>query len=1509
MEQIIRAVLDGLESQEAVLLTWGNTQGFFTETELRNTISQVLQNHPLDANGLTSFGIVKVMIDRGLLLRHQQNGVSVFRTRMAEAVRLYSQLRQMFPKHGFNDNWRTAPTLVSDYRFLRRQRKYPKRDQPAAEVLQQLDEIAGFTSTHRQLLSALLSHSSGMYNLAYFQQEACKNVLRGLQQSQHRSTATIVCAGTGTGKTLAFYLPALTFIGSELVAKRKDAVKALAIYPRNELLKDQFIETLRQTRKLNTELAKKGVRKVRIAALFGMVPTNKEAIHRDYMKDAWCRHRNGMACLYIPCPTESCRGKMVWHTADYDKNLERLHCDSCSQTIEPDEVILTRKRMKIELPDILFTSTEMLNKQMGNPFLASLFGIGKNVVPPAMMLLDEVHTYSGVSGAQNGMLIRRWRHLSGATPHFVGLSATLEQATRFMASLTGLEEYLVAEVSPIEDDMETEGAEYMLALRGDPASRSSLLSTTIQASMLTRRMLDNAAVPVSNGMYGTRSFIFTDDIDVINRLYFQLLDAEGRYSNGNINAKKEPLAMLRGDSPNEEKFTFGQQWPLAKMIGHTLDSADRSNVKRTSSQDAGVDHAADLIVATASLEVGFNDPNVGAVIQHKAPRDNAQFLQRKGRAGRQRTMRPWTVVVLSDYGRDRMAFQCYENLFEPVLKARQLPVGNSYVLRMQAAFATMDWLSSRNEYLNQWNRGIWDDLSVPQDKGKPSEAQSKLADLIEDLLNSLKTQQEFNSWLAEALGIKDEKQLQSLLWQPPRAIMTAFLPTVLRRLRSNWSRLGIEKADNCRKSTPMPNFIPSALFNDLCLPELQINLPGENGQEPNAYSMPILQGMKDFAPGRISKRFAIKSIRECHWLVPKKLELKDGSHPFPIDDYCPPDKRESMPDCHITTRTGMEVIPCFRAWEVTASTPPDDLKLSETSNAFLNWHSEIRPPQNGIPAEVPSNNVWQDIFQQVEFYSHQQHCPIEAVRFATGSRANIKFSDQREDLQIDFKFEHRNEPAAFGFSLWVDAVKFQCRLPNFDFASISNNRELVAGLRTARFLYEVSHDETICVNTFLGGWLAETVLAGIGSEAVLKNCTLEQAFRAMERNSAGIALIDVPARIFQTLYDVQTGKEIEQDLQQNLRELLAQAPVMARIADWVELLWQPLDNTWLEWLTLNFTNTLGAALLQTAMQLCPDADDNDLILDLNAGPVRTALLAPDQREIWLSETTVGGGGIIEKLQQIYREDPRSFFESLDFNLSPGNYETMDNNVWHLLQTMVNPASSLPVCMNEMRLANDHASQVQAQRNLLGELQRSGFMTSHSFLSAINTRLLRPGTDASSDVFLLQLQQDWRQQEQRLGIELPQRVYAFTCSQSSALDQQLQQASQGQHNLESWRLNTCNGLLWPRGHTIRDSWLTWNNPYSFAGPTERLLLAHVVQHSCARVELSEPDWMRQCHQHLENNGKCELVAKPGDAINGAIATILVTPVEMYGLFFYPRVSALHRHNSDTFAMIEIPEAIQ
>ena len=44
-----------------------------------------------------------------------------------------------------------------------------------------------------------------------------------------------------------------------------------------------------------------------------------------------------------------------------------------------------------------------------------------------------------------------------------------------------------------------------------------------------------------------------------------------------------------------------------------------------------------------------------------------QFLQRRGRAGRDPAMRPWTAVVLSGWGRDRRAWQLYEDLFDPGL--------------------------------------------------------------------------------------------------------------------------------------------------------------------------------------------------------------------------------------------------------------------------------------------------------------------------------------------------------------------------------------------------------------------------------------------------------------------------------------------------------------------------------------------------------------------------------------------------------------------------------------------------------------------------------------------------------------------------------------------------------------------------------------------------------------------------------------------------------------------------
>ena len=154
-------------------------------------------------------------------------------------------------------------------------------------------------------------------------------------------------------------------------------------------------------------------------------------------------------------------------------------------------------------------------------------------------------------------------------------------------------------------------------------------------------------VAKSGGVFGQKTFIFTDDLDVTNRLYFDLADAEGwmvterqlvpKAGDGALAHLRMRLTSNCDPLRKIQAMRLGQDWSFFQELGHHLEDAEELQdgtglkVSRTSAQDAGLDQVANLIVATASLEVGMNDPTVGVVIQHKAPRDAAAFLQRKGR--------------------------------------------------------------------------------------------------------------------------------------------------------------------------------------------------------------------------------------------------------------------------------------------------------------------------------------------------------------------------------------------------------------------------------------------------------------------------------------------------------------------------------------------------------------------------------------------------------------------------------------------------------------------------------------------------------------------------------------------------------------------------------------------------------------------------------------------------------------------------------------------------------------
>src|SRR5207249_2085074 len=149
-------------------------------------------------------------------------------------------------------------------------------------------------------------------------------------------------------------------------------------------------------------------------------------------------------------------------------------------------------------------------------------------------------------------------------------------------------------------------------VRGNPVSGTALLSTTIQVTFLMARRLEARSLRDASRTSGSKVFAFTDDLDVTNRLYWNIRSAEGIYNGRNT----APLAALRQRREADDTAAMdadGQIWDLAPRLGHQLGPTNRLAIARTSSQDAGVDPHAEVIVATSSLEVGFDDPDVGAV--------------------------------------------------------------------------------------------------------------------------------------------------------------------------------------------------------------------------------------------------------------------------------------------------------------------------------------------------------------------------------------------------------------------------------------------------------------------------------------------------------------------------------------------------------------------------------------------------------------------------------------------------------------------------------------------------------------------------------------------------------------------------------------------------------------------------------------------------------------------------------------------------------------------------------
>src|SRR5206468_2299570 len=107
----------------------------------------------------------------------------------------------------------------------------------------------------------------------------------------------------------------------------------------------------------------------------------------------------------------------------------------------------------------------------------------------------------------------------------------------------------------------------------------------------------------------------------------------------------------------------------------------------------------------------------------------------------------------------------------------------------------------------------------------------------------------------------------------------------------------------------------------------------------------------------------------------------------------------------------------------------------------------------------------------------------------------------------------------------------------------------------------------------------------------------------------------------------------------------------------------------LDWLRARFRTTLGRAFLDACYEVASQVEAGDLLLDLDSGPApdgATAPVLPGEEELWVTEATPGGCGVIEAIGQAIRSDPDRFHEALHDALASGEFELIDEQLTRLV---------------------------------------------------------------------------------------------------------------------------------------------------------------------------------------------------------------------------------------------------
>ena len=269
-----------------------------------------------------------------------------------------------------------------------------------------------------------------------------KHQAEALEAFLGRDEDMIVVTGTGSGKTETFLLPILVRAFEEArlrpQAFQMPGMRALVLYPMNALVNDQ----LTRLRALfgNPDLAywfqqrfgaKRPVR-------FGMY-TSRTPYPGIMREDKTRKHLQPLLEYYLKLEQEQpehmreLRKRGRWPALDIEKLYQAVQLGQAISSAN-DAELYTRHQIQNWCPDILITNYSMLEYMLMRPIERTIFQqtaewLKQDMANTLLIVLDEAHLYSGVTGAEIALLLRRLQARLGVNRdrvRFILTSASLD---------------------------------------------------------------------------------------------------------------------------------------------------------------------------------------------------------------------------------------------------------------------------------------------------------------------------------------------------------------------------------------------------------------------------------------------------------------------------------------------------------------------------------------------------------------------------------------------------------------------------------------------------------------------------------------------------------------------------------------------------------------------------------------------------------------------------------------------------------------------------------------------------------------------------------------------------------------------------------------------------------------------------------------------------------------------------------------------------------------------------